>query len=61
MSISASAMIGISLPVSGTMSIFPTSGRYRPSSGFTATAVSPSIVSGRVVAIVMEPVPSANG
>ena len=29
--------------------------------GLTATAVSPSMVSGRVVATTMEPVPSANG
>ena len=36
-------------------------GVARVGAGFTATAVSPSMVSGRVVATVMEPDPSASG
>ena len=46
-----SATTGISRSVSGSFSIFPTRFVYLSSSGFTATAVSPSKVSGRVVAI----------
>jgi len=46
-------MIFISRPISGRRSVLPMCDLYRASSGFTATAVSPSIVSGRVVAIVM--------
>ncbi len=48
----SSPMTGISLSVSGNFIIFPINALYRSSSGFTATAVSPSIVSGRVVATV---------
>ncbi len=35
--------------------------RYRSSSGWTATAVSPSIVSGRTVATMISPDPSVSG
>ena len=43
-------MIGIVRPVSGSSTVLPIRCLYRGSSGWTATAVSPSIVSGRVVA-----------
>ena len=43
-------MIGILRPVSGRSTVLPIRCLYRGSSGWTATAVSPSIVSGRVVA-----------
>ena len=46
----ASAIIGISRFINGSNAFLPTRCVYRSSSGFTATAVSPSIVSGRVVA-----------
>ena len=49
----SSATTGISLSVKGSRSSLPTKCAYRLSAGFTATAVSPSIVSGRVVAIVI--------
>ena len=45
-------------PSSGSVAVLPTRSLYRSSSGCTATAVSPSIVSGRVVAMVTEPPPS---
>ena len=44
-------MIGICRPVSGRSTCLPIRCWYRGSSGWTATAVSPSIVSGRVVAM----------
>ena len=50
----ASAMIGISLPVKGNSTSVPTRSRYRWSSGCTAIAVSPSIVSTLVVATTMD-------
>ena len=46
----ASATIGIARPVSGSSTTVPTRWEYRSSSGWTATAVSPSMVSARVVA-----------
>lgn len=46
----SSAMIAMRRPLSGTTASLPTRWRYRSSSGCTATAVSPRIVSGRVVA-----------
>ena len=49
-STSGSATIGMRRPVSGNSTSMPTRCAYRGSSGCTATAVSPSIVSGRVVA-----------
>lgn len=54
-------MMGISRWVMGNRTVFPTSGRYLSSSGCTATAVSPSMVSGRVVATTRYPEPSVNG
>ena len=42
-------MIGISRPFSGIVTVLPTRCLYRSSDGCTHTAVSPSIVSGRVV------------
>ena len=51
-STASSAMIGMGMPVIGSRAVFPTNARWRASFGFTATAVSPSIVSGRVVATV---------
>ena len=56
-----SAIIGISLSVRGSLSFFPTISLYLSSSGFTATATSPNIVSGLVVATVIQPEPSAYG
>ena len=50
----SSAMTGIILPVKGNSSSVPTRWAYRWSSGCTATAVSPSIVSTRVVATTMD-------
>ena len=59
-STNASAMMGSSRPMTGSFTRVPTMCRYRSSSGFTATAVSPSIVSGRVVATVTPgPCPTA--
>ena len=49
----SSATTGIARPTRGTITRRPTSAANRESSGCTATAVSPSIVSGRVVATVM--------
>ena len=49
-SLYASATIGNRRPVNGCTTIRPTRSANRASSGCTATAVSPSIVSGRVVA-----------
>jgi len=46
----SSATTGMLRPVSGRITRLPTRSRNRSSSGCTATAVSPSIVSGRVVA-----------
>ena len=48
----SSAMMGISRLVVGRAIFFPTSFPYRSSLGFTATAVSPGMVSGRLVAMV---------
>ena len=48
-----SEMTGISRPVSGRTTFLPTRAVKRSSDGFTATAVSPGSVSGRVVAIMM--------
>ena len=45
----------------GSRSIRPMASRKRGSSGWTATAVSPRIVSGRVVATTIPPSPAANG
>ena len=45
-----SATTGISRPSTGSTTVRPTRWRWRSSSGCTATAVSPSSVSGRVVA-----------
>ena len=42
-------MIGINRPLSGMRTFFPISEVKRSSVGWTQTAVSPSIVSGRVV------------
>ena len=49
-STNSSAIIGISLFIIGSMHFFPTIDLYLSSLGWTATAVSPSIVSGLVVA-----------
>ena len=53
-----SATIGIRRPDSGSSTSRPTRWAYRGSSGCTATAVSPSIVSARVVATTTESSPS---
>ena len=45
-------MTGISLPTSGKISVLPLNFAYRSSRELTATAVSPSNVSGRVVATI---------
>ena len=45
-----SETIGIVLPTNGSIIVDPIKSLYLSSSGCTATAVSPSIVSGRVVA-----------
>ena len=47
----SSATTGMRRPVSGSSSSFPMMDAYRSSPGFTATPVSASIVSGRVVAM----------
>ena len=49
----SSAMIGTSRSTNGMSTLRPTIAVYRSSSGWTATAVSPRIVSGRVVATVI--------
>ena len=54
----SSATIGISRLVSGSATVVPIRCWYRSSSGWTATAVSPSIVSARVVATTIEFSPS---
>lgn len=54
----SSATTGIRRPVSGNSISVPTRWAYRSSSGWTATAVSPSIVSARVVATTIEASPS---
>ena len=54
-----SATTGIARSASGSSTEAPTSGRYRSSSGATATPVSPSIVSGRVVETVRNQRPSS--
>ncbi len=46
----SSPTTGIGRFISGSRKVVPTCPAYRSSSGLTATAVSPSIVSGRVVA-----------
>ena len=46
-----SAIIGIFLPTIGKIALLPIKSLKRLSDGFTATATSPSIVSGLVVAI----------
>mmetsp|Transcript_11929 Transcript_11929/g.51181 ORF Transcript_11929/g.51181 Transcript_11929/m.51181 type:complete len:300 (+) Transcript_11929:1732-2631(+) len=51
----ASQMTGMRRPLNGCTSILPCACVYRASSGCTATAVSPSIVSGRVVATTILP------
>lgn len=53
-----SATTGIVRPVSGSLICLPIRCAYRSSSGCTATAVSPSIVSARVVATTMVSSPS---
>mmetsp|Transcript_7467 Transcript_7467/g.20371 ORF Transcript_7467/g.20371 Transcript_7467/m.20371 type:complete len:226 (+) Transcript_7467:1671-2348(+) len=58
---SASAMIGILRPLMGWTRNLPTTLLYLSSSGCTATAVSPSMVSGRVVATTISPEPSSYG
>ncbi|CAB4590342.1 unannotated protein [freshwater metagenome] len=52
-STNSSAMIGIMRLTSGNKTSLPIMSLYLGSFGFTATAPSPSIVSGRVVAIVI--------
>ncbi len=52
-SLYSSAIIGMGRSARGSTAFFPTRCLYRGSSGCTATAVSPSIVSGLVVATVM--------
>ena len=54
----SSATTGIIRLVSGSAIVRPTRCRYRSSSGCTAIAVSPSIVSARVVATTIEFSPS---
>ncbi len=54
-------MIGINLSTIGKRIIFPMSTDAFGSFGFIATAVSPNIVSGLVVATVINPEPSSNG
>ena len=61
MSTVESAIIGISLSIKGRMSVLPIRFLYLLSSEFTATAVSPSIVSGLVVATVIVFLPSFKG
>jgi len=56
-----SPTIGNCRPVKGCLISLPIFARWRGSSGCTATAVSPSIVSGRVVATTTSPEPSASG
>jgi hypothetical protein len=46
-------VIGMRRPTSGRIAVLPIRSRRRSFSGCTATAVSPSIVSGRVVATTM--------
>ena len=57
----ASATIGISRPSNGCRTLLPIRSVYRSSPGCTAIPVSPSIVSTRVVAHAIDPVPSDNG
>ncbi|CAM5661342.1 hypothetical protein SALBM135S_04862 [Streptomyces alboniger] len=54
----SSATTGMVRSVSGSLICLPTRCLYRSSSGWTATAVSPSIVSARVVATTMVSSPS---
>jgi hypothetical protein len=51
----SSAIIGISRPERGITTVFPTSSEYLSSSGWTAMATSPKIVSGLVVATIIAP------
>jgi len=48
----SSAMMGMTRPTIGSLTFLPTRTLARGSAGFMATAVSPSMVSGRVVATV---------
>ena len=57
----SSATMGISRFMMGRMHVLPTRCLNRSSSGFTATPVSPIMVSGRVVATTRSPLPSARG
>jgi len=59
-SVVSSAITGISLFAIGRTTFFPTNWAYLLSLGFTATAVSPSIVSGRVVATVIPSTPNSS-
>ena len=61
MSTAVSETTGIFLSVKGREMFFPIKSLYLSSAGFTATAVSPSMVSGLVVATVRCPLPSENG
>ena len=58
-SVYVSAIIGMRTPMIGSTTSWPIIARYRSSSGLTATATSPSIVSGRVVATVIDCVGSS--
>ena len=60
-STNSSPIIGISRPTIGSVKVLPIKCLYRSSLGFTATPVSPSIVSGRVVATSINPEPSLRG
>ena len=57
----SSPTIGISLSTNGNIKVFPIRCLNLSSFGLTATAVSPSKVSGLVVAISKNPLPSFNG
>ena len=57
----SSPTMGISRFMIGRMQVLPIRCLNFSSSGFTATPVSPIIVSGRVVAMMMSPLPSVSG
>mmetsp|Transcript_6391 Transcript_6391/g.18101 ORF Transcript_6391/g.18101 Transcript_6391/m.18101 type:complete len:212 (-) Transcript_6391:910-1545(-) len=57
----ASVMMGIFRPFTGCLTCLPCRWAYLGSSGWTATAVSPSMVSIRVVATTISPSPSSRG
>ena len=57
----SSATMGISRFMMGRMHVLHTRSLNRSSSGFTATPMSPIMVSGRVVATTRSPLPSARG